>query len=227
MKTAGSFRSRISLVGIAALATALLLGGLSAAQQPPSEPASTPDPSRVTLPTIAIPPARHDRPLDERTIYLFFFGAVVSMDDAAQKLEAEGKTEDADSLRSYHKRRAGLTDAEEAKIKQVAYDWNQIRRDQVTRAQAFLEANRAAHGPKATLTMYQMNSVYAGSDQIIDSHIAQLRELLGDSSFEKLDKYVRNYIQPNAGRALAGSSTQGNNGTHVVPSRVEKDGSAQ
>ena len=130
----------------------------------------------------------------DRIIYQFFFNHVVNLDNAAKKMEDEGKN--ADYLRDLDQKGAGLTGDEAAKVKQVAHDCIQLLNDQKAKIQATIDARRAqlSTPPKNLISKSEMAQNGAAKDATLDEHIAQLKDLLGEASFATLDAYVKNLI---------------------------------
>ncbi len=150
-------------------------------------------------------PATGDWP--DRTIYHFFFLHVVDLDQTGDKVEAEGKN--ADYYRTLDQKAAGLTDDEGAKVKQVAHDCVQILNEQKAKTEATIEARKAQSetSPRNLLTKGEMAANMTASNAALDEHIAQLKEILGEESFAKLDAYVKKLIHPQ--KVSAPASPQG------------------
>jgi hypothetical protein len=161
-------------------------------QSAPSE-ATSPDragsaqdsPTQPVIPTVP-----------ERTIYRAFFSHVANDDKTATKLESEGKN--VDGFRAHDQETSGLTVDEGAIVKSVALDCIQALDEMKAARHADAETRSAqsANGSKAAVSRSEMAKARADSDDVVDVHIAQLRQMLGDASFAKLDKYVRSLIQP-------------------------------
>ncbi len=130
----------------------------------------------------------------DRIIYQFFFNHVVNLDNTAKKMEDDGKN--ADYLRDLDQKGAGLTEDEAAKVKQVAHDCIQLLNDQKAKIQATIDARRAqsSNPPKNLISRSEMAQNGAAKNATLDEHIAQLKDLLGEESFTRLDAYVKNLI---------------------------------
>ena len=98
--------------------------------------------------------------------FLLFFAHLASIDANADEAAAAGNPE-ASQWRSFEQRMAGLTDAEGAILKQVAYACNQALNDH--------DAAIAAGDEPA-----------AGKMEIGSSAVGQLNSLLGDEAFQKV-----------------------------------------
>ena len=130
----------------------------------------------------------------DRIIYQFFFNHVVNLDYAAKKMEDEGKN--ADYLRDLDQKGAGLTEDEAAKVKQVANNCIQLLDDQKAKIKATIDARRAQSPtpPKNLISRSEMALNGAAKNAVLDEHITQLKDLLGEASFARLDAYVKNLI---------------------------------
>lgn len=126
--------------------------------------------------------------------YRFFFLHLANLDHVADKLEKEGK--DGSALRGYEARAAGLSTSEESLTKQVAFDCNHAIEDLDARVKvAFtaLAAFRKQHGSAEWLQAApspELHQLQLERTQIIRAHMDQLKAMLGDESFQKLDGYV-------------------------------------
>jgi len=193
MRTLSSFVSNF-LFGIAVLAGAVLLGGHALAQDPPNKPAWVP--AKPAGPAGSAKTPRVSQAVTEDVIYRFFFEHVENLDHVAEKLESEGKN--GDGFRTHDQRLAGLTEDEGAMMKQVAYACNQAMKEQDAKVQAARKAYRTQSpgGGTPTASAPEVTQALDERKEAINSYIAQLRAMLGESSFLKLDGYVKNLIQP-------------------------------
>jgi hypothetical protein len=161
----------------------------------------------------------------DRILYHFFFIHVVNLDKAADKMEAEGKK--ADYYRDLDQKGAGLTNDEGATVKQVAHDCIQLLEDQKATIKATIDARRALlpTPPKNLITRSEMAQNGAARDATLNEHLAQLKNLLGDESFAKLDAYVKNLIHPKIVDAPAKPPERAIN--MIVPLNIDGNGGAR
>jgi hypothetical protein len=126
----------------------------------------------------------------DRKIYHYFFVEQVNMDIAAQKAEAHGQN--GDKYRTQDSRVAGLTDEEGAKVRQIAEDCVRILIDQDAKMKALMDERREQlPTTKSPLSKDEIAQFNSERDEAIDQHIFQLKETLGEYSFEKLDLFVK------------------------------------
>jgi len=186
------------LLGVIVLTSVLLWCGYVAAQQLQDNSVATSVPSKSARLTSILPASQK---VPEHTVYRIFFSHLETLDHVAEKLEAEGKNED--DLRTHEQRTAGLSKDEGIIMKQVAFDCNQVLRDQKAKQHAQLAARRArsAKGANASLPRSERRRAISERNEAVNAHVAQLRAMLGDASFEKLDAYVNSIIQPKVANA--------------------------
>lgn len=124
-------------------------------------------------------------------VYQLFFMHLANLDALAERLDAKG--EDGNAWRTHEQKRARLTPEEGEIMKRVAYDCNQALQEQDKRIHDAIFSFRHQY-PNGQLRNVQapqeVQELWMGRIQIINSHIDQLRALLGDSSFQKLDDWV-------------------------------------
>jgi hypothetical protein len=120
------------------------------------------------------------------------------VDDLADKLEKEGKPEAATAWRNHVRQRVGLNELEGTVMKEIAFDCNKALAASNTELKAALAGFRTAH-PGSTSRealmspdLAQLNTSYK---QISDSHLEQLTQQLGQTSFSKLDAFVRDLFK--------------------------------
>jgi hypothetical protein len=157
-------------------------------------------------------PTPAEQKSNEYMTYRMYFSHILTVDKIATKLESEGKNEQ--ELRSQDQRESGLTEEEWAIVKQAALDCDQALKGQLSRTLLVTHGEAPAEGTQpqeSTETAAQLiqrrrailksdvspgdapNPVI-GSEDVIRSYVAQLRQTLGDESFAKLDKYVRRLL---------------------------------
>ena len=156
---------------------------------------------RAQLETLLRTPAterKADDPVPpSHVVYRFFFHHLANLDELAAKREAAGK--DGEAWRTHDQKVARLTAQEGEVLKRVAYACNQALAEQDQRISAALAAWRRqdpdARSRHATLPP-ELAQLWAGRAEIVDSHVEQLRALLGEASFKKLDGYVQGNFRP-------------------------------
>jgi len=156
--------------------------GQDSSQSSGSQPGAGPTSGSQTVPDYAV--------------YRVFFVHLEGLQAAAAHYAALGK--DGSAFRHYEQKRAGLTDAEADQVTQVALDCNSAVAQVVAQMQALIASLRAQN-PNTPLYKVQspeMEQLFQEKDQIISDHIAQLKSLLGDASFQKLDTFVQAHFTP-------------------------------
>jgi hypothetical protein len=135
--------------------------------------------------------------MPDRFLYEVFFNNMAVLDQVADREEQAGNHEQAMGWRTYDQRLAGLNDAEGQILKEVEVDCMRAVHEQDKKFQAAARKFRLATGGGITAPippeLFQMNDErYA----IIQRQIDQLRVALGESSFQKLDRYVHAVFAP-------------------------------
>lgn len=128
-------------------------------------------------------------------LYKAFFAHVEHLDDFAAKLESEGK--DGHGFRTHDQRLAGLSEAEGLMLKQVAYAANIDGRNASVKIQAAMKqahALRVQAELAGTAPTSNLKQAFDERNASISSHLAELRAMLGEASFQKLDTYVRSIV---------------------------------
>jgi hypothetical protein len=127
-------------------------------------------------------------------LYGSFFQHVADMDKIAAKRESEGKNEA--GFREHDWRAAGLTEEEGASMKEIALDCIQRLQEQRDQMRAQYAA-QAIDPSDDRATRGTANAIIRPSEtrrQIVEDHIAQLKQTLTDESYAKLDGYVRTLL---------------------------------
>ena len=125
-------------------------------------------------------------------IYRFFFQIVENADHQAEKMESEGKN--ADELRTHYQREAGLTADEGTTMKQIAYECNQALKDRAARKAEAREAYGTAWRPSCcTQGVHSHDATEPPHEtrDLVNSFTERLRSMLGESSYQKLDAYIK------------------------------------
>lgn len=213
------------------LAVSLLAGGLVAAQTPgailPTTEVTAGAPSGKQSLTVPV-----DRPVPDHIIYHFFFIHVVNLDQAADKMEAEPKNSDylrtAAYYRALDEKAAGLTDEEGAMVKKIAHDCIQTLNDQNAKTKAVIDARRAeSPAPHNALTKSEMANSIAARNTTLTGALDQLKAELGDTSFAKLDTYVKSVIHPKEATMGARRPSAEPNLDRALPLQLQGDGGAK
>jgi hypothetical protein len=129
-------------------------------------------------------------------MYSFFFQNLALLEALAAAKEAKG--EDGSGWRTHTLRVAGLSDSEAATVKLVAFDCNKQVDEQDKKIGAAIKAFRQQYPRQQypTLQSPEVNALWAGRLDIINSHIQQLQLLLGPARFQTLDQYVQGHFRP-------------------------------
>jgi hypothetical protein len=184
------------------------IGSRNAASSAPNGPpapasqrltADTPSGSASSLQQITSAPIVAGGQPDIATyaIYRFFFLNIGLLEDAADRDERRGDTRRASLWRTHEQRAANLTETEGAMVKQVAFECNQAVKDEDAKIQAEISDFRAqARGDRSVPPPPEFVTLGDERKAIINAHIDKLREILGDSSFQKLDSYVHSAFRP-------------------------------
>jgi hypothetical protein len=187
---------RASLVALASLSLFLAAphchAQVTASKLSPNAPSGDVDRSKGPCAQIA------NRPIPDRVLYAFFFTEVVVRVQTAAEVKAKGK--DDSYYLTVYSREAGLTDEEGVELNQIALDWQQQGDAIQSRRKAAIAAHRAESPtpPKNPLTMAEFGQFAKEDVDNVESHIEELKSLLGDASFAKLDAYVKVRYHPTA-----------------------------
>ncbi len=130
-------------------------------------------------------------------IYRFFFLNMALLEDAAARDEHNGKPQNAALWRTHEQRAASLSEAEGAMVKELAFQCNQAVKDEDTKIQTAISNFRSQTGGDRTVP--PPPELLAMGDErkaIINAHIDKIHEVLGESSFQKLDSYVHAAFKP-------------------------------
>jgi predicted transglutaminase-like cysteine proteinase len=199
LKTPNALTSNLITVVIM-IAAAQLCEGVAAAQQPAAgAPTTVPSKSAPSQPVQVVSAGQA---VPDHVIYRIFFSHVEQQEHAAEALEAEGK--DGSGMREHDQRSSGLTQNEAALMKQVAFDCNQSLKDKNEKVHSDIDAYRMQHPEQSrAIPPGEMSQAISDRNEAVTEHIAQLRTMLGEQSFKKLDTYVRILIQPKVMKAPA------------------------
>jgi transglutaminase/protease-like cytokinesis protein 3 len=185
-----SFSYIVVVVGVV-----LAMPSRGIAQQPHDTPVTSQPSSEPDRATRTGSSESGSQEVPDYITYRIFFSHVDELDLEADKLDAQGK--DGNDLRTHDQRLSGLTDGEAALMKQIAHDCNQNLQTQKAKVHEDIEAYRAQnHAHAGSMPPGEMEKSIEMRNETVTSHLAELRSALGENSFQKLDKYVRNMIQP-------------------------------
>jgi hypothetical protein len=123
-------------------------------------------------------------PIPDYIVYDAFFYRVKWLNDLADKYDSRGKAASAGYFRSTLQRTAGLTAQEEAAVKAIAADWRAGDLGIVNTEQALAKAG-------ATPNDLRLKALALQRQQLVASHVSQLRAAMGAARFQQLDSFVR------------------------------------
>jgi len=136
-------------------------------------------------------------PIPDYIIYDAFFYRVKWLNDLADKYDSRGKAASAGYFRSTLQRTAGLTAQEQAAVKAIAADWRAGDLGIVNTAQGLAKAGAAANAA-------QLHALAVQRQQLVASHVSQLRAAMGSARFQQLDRFVRLTSTVKSGTAAQG-----------------------
>jgi hypothetical protein len=131
--------------------------------------------------------------------YLFFFGHLEHLDQAADEQVALGNKSAAAEWRTHEQTAAGLEAREGSLMKQVAYDCLQALDDKDAEIQAAVKAFHKRYPDGGFLTApipEELRALWRERIQIVEQQVGRLRSLLGEERFLALDGYVRSSFVP-------------------------------
>lgn len=162
-----------------------------------------------------LPSAGGGQQIPDPVVYRFFFAHLENLDKIAAQQEAAGK--DGKGWRSHEQVAMGLTVDEGAAVKQVAADCNRSLKSQESRLKAAMAAvkSQTPKGKSRKEPAPELNRIFAERDQIVSQHIEQLRSLLGEAAFQKLESYLRGNFKPKV-KAQASQARSARNGSAAV-----------
>ncbi len=123
-------------------------------------------------------------PVPDYILYDAFFYRVKWLNDLADKYDSRGKAASAGYFRSTLQRTAGLTVQEEAAVKAIAADWRAGDAGIVNTGRALAKAGASANAA-------QLHALAVQRQQLVASHVSQLRAAMGAARFQRLDSFVR------------------------------------
>jgi hypothetical protein len=211
-------------LGLLALGTVVLLCAFNLwGQQQVVPPASSPK----TAPHTPPPPHRSSaasassadtNTVPEWVIYEFYLRHVTNLEQAGDQEERawKEKGENADGStvspwRTHEQRVLGLTDDEAKTLRDVALDCKSALNAQDQKMTAFSDQYRSQHPERFADLRFVPELVQLGEErtQIIKDHLDQLKLFLGDSTFQKLDDYVKSEFAPDIKKVPVPASMQG------------------
>lgn len=167
------------------------------ADKPPTIAGGISATSRCPMPPIQARPVIAPGETAQWVGYQLMFNNIDVLNRVAEEADKKGDHEQAYGWRNYDGRAAGLNDTEGQIVNEVAVDCIRALKRQDEKIRAALRKFRLATGGDITAPLpeelYQLNDDRIG---IIKSHMDQLSEALGSSSFQKLDNYVSAVFTP-------------------------------
>jgi hypothetical protein len=152
---------------------------------PPADDLASP--SAITL---SVP----DSPATVPQYVLFesLFSNISLLNEIADHDDKAGKHTAAASWRTHDKRGAGLNDAEGQILQETAIDCLRALKEQDKKINSFADAFRAQAPPGAAIQAPpELLQMVEDRKAIVKDHVERLRQSLGDTTFSKLDDYVR------------------------------------
>lgn len=129
-------------------------------------------------------------------LYKFLFDNVTMIEQLADKDDREGKHEMAARWRTNQQRAAGLNETEGDILKEVALDCHRAVQEQDAKIKALLQKLDAQRVQGVVVPASpELDQMLKSRNEIIQAHIDKLKEALGESSFAKVDHYVRSSFQ--------------------------------
>jgi hypothetical protein len=167
----------------------------------------------------ALPPdsTHPPKPLQKTPVwvtYVFFFGHLEHLDQAADEQVALGNKSAAAQWRTHEQVAAGLEAREGNLLKQVAYDCLQALEDKDVEIQAAVQAFHKQYPDGGFLTApipEKLNTLWQERIQIVEQQIGRLRSLLGAERFLALDGYIRSTFVPAIKSPAAADATAAEN----------------
>jgi hypothetical protein len=171
----------------------------------------------VTAPPIQPPPSwspAGESTEQEAMTYEHYFRHIENLEQAADHEEQQtGRT--GSPWRTHEQRAVGLTNAETETLKWAAFDCNQQLKVQDQKLAVVREAywNRPRKAPSSTRPTGEYMRLWGQRTRIILDHVAQLKGGLGNTTFVKLDRYVKwnysphTYFATNVGAVTSNVAT--------------------
>lgn len=138
------------------------------------------------------PPAGVPTPV----LYRLFFEHAEALDRDAEEMDRRG--EDGDELRQYYQQALGLSDDSAGAMRQQYAQTLAAVREIDERARAIIQATRARfpggrvpEGQKAPRPPAELAALTQELDDEILRGVGQLRGAVGDTDFEKIDRYLK------------------------------------
>jgi hypothetical protein len=155
----------------------------------------------VLLGAEPIPVTRSRTPPPQHLVYRALFRHVAHLDEAAAKEDAAGRN--GDSLRSYYKHSAALSDRDEASLKRIATECNNVVRALDQKSQQIILRVRSSY-PNGRLMSrsalpalpQELKDLQVQRDGLIKGHIDRLKQALGDEASLKFDEFVQDKFAP-------------------------------
>ncbi len=125
-------------------------------------------------------------------LFEFLFGNISLLNQVADQDDKTGKHTSAAQWRTHDQRGAGLNDAEGQILQEIALDCLRALKGQDTKINTFADEFRAQLPPGAPIQApAELVQMVEDRKAIVRDHIEKLKQALGDTTFNKLDAYVR------------------------------------
>lgn len=136
-------------------------------------------------------------PIPQSVFFELFFRHIANLDEIADHDDKAGEHIWAARWRTHDQRGAGLNDAEGQILQETTMDCLRMLKEHDARFNAAAAKFRAELKPGAPIQIPpELVQMDEDRKKIISDHIERLREALGETSFNKLDSYVRSTFQP-------------------------------
>jgi hypothetical protein len=185
------------------------------AAPPKTAPQTPPPPHRSSAISVLSADANA---VPDWVLYEFYFRHVLNLEEAGDQEEKawkeKGVNVDGSTVspwRTHEQRVLGLTDDEAKTLKDVALDCKSALKAQDEKMAAFADEYRGQHPERFFELQSAPEFVQLGVErtQIIKDHLDQLKLYLDDSTFRKLDDYIRSEFAPDIKQVSPSTSGQG------------------
>jgi len=159
--------------------------------------------------------------LPESVRYPLFFRFLASLDQFASKLENEGNKKAAAAWKTHVQRAAGIDDNDAEILKKIAYDCNQSLDDNHAQLASAMKRFRDQYPNGAFRKAARPPEVIqlrSDKQQILASHIDQLKSEVSEESLRKVDSYIASVFRATVRTKMAPSSSvqRGRAATHGI-----------
>ena len=178
----------------------------------PAPPLSLESGDRQALPPDSAHPSKPLQKAPTWVTYVFFFGHLEHLDQAADEQVALGNKSAAVEWRTHEQVAAGLQAREGNLLKQVAYDCLQALEDKDLEIQAAVKAFHKQYPDGGFLTApipEKLQTLWQERIQIVEQQVGRLRSLLGEERFLALDGYIQSTFVPAVKSPVAAGENAG------------------